>query len=436
MQILVPILYCLLFLYSIYALPAFKKSGLPFLGLSSLFLIKIVASVAMYYIYTVYYPIRNEADMFKYFDDSQHIFAAFKDSVLHFLRLITGIDIHNVELQKYFDQMNFWNRKFTYGIGNDNRTIIRINAIFMLFSGGNIWVHNIFASYIAFVSYFMIYRVFVSYAPHLRTFLIISIFLIPSSVFWTSSILKETIVVFGLALFFHGFHALHTKKISWKSLLILCLGIFFLISIKLYVLVALIPAALAYVLANKFPQKRIIYSYILVYVAVILAIIINQIGEIYPVLKTFANKRNDFITDTIRQTDAQSYIPIGYIKSNLLDFIKETPHALYRALFLPWIWNVQSFIQYIPAFEKLLMIILFIISLFFHKKQTREIKNLMWFSGTFTLGVCWIVGMTTPVVGAIVRYTVPVLPFLYTIFVFSIDWEQILRKFNYGRNTV
>ena len=136
------------------------------------------------------------------------------------------------------------------------------------------------------------------------------------------------------------------------------------------------------------------------------------------------------------QTNAQSFIPIGFIQGTASEFIQETPHAIYRALFLPWIWNVESVIQYIPALEKLLMLALLIVSIFFHKKQTREITNLLWFSGAFALGTFWIIGITTPVVGAIVRYTVPVLPFLYTIFVLSIDWKQIFRKLNYGRNTI
>src|SRR5690606_32940047 len=122
MQILVPVLYCILFLYSIYAHPTCKQSGLSFRLLSSLFILKLVASVAMYYIYTVYYPVRDEADLFKYFDDALHIFSSGKESPIHFVRFITGIDIDHIELQKYFDQMNFWDRKYTYGIGNDNRT--------------------------------------------------------------------------------------------------------------------------------------------------------------------------------------------------------------------------------------------------------------------------------------------------------------------------
>lgn len=436
MQILLPVLYCILFLYCIYTHPACKQTGLSFRLLSSLFIIKLVASVAMYYIYTVYYPVRNEADLFKYFDDALHIFSSGKESPIHFLRFITGIDIDHIELQKYFDQMNFWDRKYTYGIGNDNRTIIRANALIMLFSWGNIWVHNVFASFISFISYLMIYRVFVKFAPQLHSLLIFSIFLIPSSIFWTSSMLKETIVMFGIAHFFFGIYALTNNRISVKNIGIISIGIVVLVSIKIYVLVAIIPAAIAYIISQKNTNKPVWHSYILAYTGMFLVICINQIAEFYPILEIFAFKRNDFITNTLTETNAQSYISIGYIQGTVSEFIQETPHALYRAIFLPWIWDVSSFIQCIPAVEKFLIIILLLVSIIFHKKQTREITNLIWFSGAFALGTFWIIGITTPVVGAIVRYTVPILPFLYTIFVLSIDWKQIFRKLNYGRKTI
>src|SRR5690606_8098210 len=105
--------------------------------------------------------------------------------------------------------------------------------------------------------------------------LIFSIFLIPSSIFWTSSMLKETIVMFGIAHFFYGIYALTYKQISAKNICIVSVGIFVLVSIKLYVLVAIIPAAIAYILSKKITHKPIWYSYILVYASVLLIICIN-----------------------------------------------------------------------------------------------------------------------------------------------------------------
>jgi len=45
-------------------------------------------------------------------------------------------------------------------------------------------------------------------------------------------------------------------------------------------------------------------------------------------------------------------------------------------------------------------------------KQTIERKNIFWFCVFFVLILFTIIGLTTPVSGALVRYKIPALPFL------------------------
>ncbi|MFO7868770.1 MAG: hypothetical protein R6U95_05675 [Bacteroidales bacterium] len=426
MNFILPLLYFILFTCILYRHPFFKKTQLPFWILAGIFILKIISSGIMYWIYTNYYPVRIEADIFKYFDDAKIIYSSLEHSVSHFFKLLFYDTNSHPELDTYYNALSFWKREIDYGLGNDNRTIIKINALIMLFSFGNIWVHNVCAGFISIFSYILLYKTIRSFNPKLNYFLFISIVLIPSGFFWTSAMLKETIVMLGLACYVYGFITAiknHKHVWAWISLIF---GIYILLHIKIYVLAALLPASLAYFVAHKITQKRVIYMYLITILIIVIGIIINNTYlHAIPILETFAHKRNDFIMDAAYYAHAQSYIPIGMLGTDIMSFIKETPFALYRATFLPWIFNSNSMIAIIPALENFLLLILIILACFFHRKTTRYEQNIIWFSCFFSITLLWIIGITTPVVGAIVRYKIPIFPFLYSIFVLIIDWQKI-----------
>ncbi|MFW5851000.1 MAG: hypothetical protein ACOCWB_02135 [Bacteroidota bacterium] len=403
---------------------------LPFWILIGIFSLKIISSAVMYWVYTSYYPVRIEADIFKYFDDAKIIFSSLEHSAWHYIKLICDIDISHPQLNQYYDKMEFWDRKIDYGFGNDNRTIIKANAIIMLFSFGNIWVHNVFAGFISIFSYLLLYKIIYSYNPKLQYALLISIVLIPSGFFWTSAMLKETIVMLGLACYVYGFISVLTKQKKYLSWLSLIIGIFILLHIKVYVIAALIPASLGFLIAYKLPQKRVSYVYIISMLVLILGIIINNTYlHAVPILEKFADKRNDFIMDVVYYAHAQSYIPIGFIDANIMSFIKDTPASLYRAVFLPWLWNTSSLLGIVPALENLMLIILGLLACFYRRNLDRSQQNIIWFSLIFSITLLWIIGITTPVIGAIVRYKIPVFPFLYSIFALIIDWDKLYLKY-------
>lgn len=433
MHIVLPLLYVAVFVYIIYKHPAFAKLHIPLWVLLVVFFLKIIASGVLLWLYTYYYPNRIEADIFKYYDDALVIYSSLHDSVWHFSRFITGIDISNPALDVYFDDMQFWDRKIDYGVGNDNRTIIRVNALVMLFSFGNIWVHNVFASFASLLAYLMIFSVFKQQLQQYNYVLFAAVVLIPSSIFWTAALLKETLVMCGAACFIWALHRFVTHGMRVSYVLIYLLGLYILLQIKIYVLVALVPAAISFYIAGTVSRFRVSHIYLFIYGLSILGVVLNHtLIQAVPFLETFAYKRNDFIMDAAYYAHAKSYIPIGFLGTSLIDFIQETPHALYRAICLPWIWDVRSFLDVLPAAENLLGIILLCVSIMYPKRQSRGAANLIWFSALFSLAVFWMVGITTPVVGAIVRYNVPILPFLYSTFVLLIDWNKLTGLKKYG----
>ena len=439
MNVILPLCFIAIFIVIIYKHGFFKNSGLSFQILIGLFLLKIVAACALHFLYSFYYTERLEADIFKYFDDALILFKSCKDSPVLFFKLFFSIDIHNPALTPYYDALNFWERKIDYGIFNDNRTIIRINALLMFVSWGNIFVHHIIASFVSLIAFLLIFKVFTYYFQQHTTLFIISIFLIPSSLFWASALLKEMVVMLGLGLLLYGIHS-YTITSYRKYIIIIGLGILVMSTIKIYVIVACIPAILSFIISHTFQHMSSWKIYISIYTLSIVSVIINHYVHIVPFLETIASKRNDFIMDSAYYAHARSYIEIGMLKSTLSAFIYETPKALLRAFQLPTITHIQSPIEILPAIENFVGLLLVICMIFWFKKPNKKQQNIIWFSVFFSIGLLWFVGISTPVVGAIVRYKMPMLPFLYTSLALCIDWKAcknvFVRKDIYGSSII
>src|SRR3954470_13055434 len=70
------LLYTLIIFYSIYKLKFFQLEGLGKWTPSLFFLLKIIAGIALWLVYTYYYTDRSTSDIWKYFDDGKVMFGA------------------------------------------------------------------------------------------------------------------------------------------------------------------------------------------------------------------------------------------------------------------------------------------------------------------------------------------------------------------------
>ena len=429
MNVILPLCYIIIFAFIIFKSKFFTSSGLSYKLLLGIFGVKIISAFALHYLYSLYYTERIEADIFKYFDDAYIMFQSFSHKPSDFFRLFFGYDLQNESLDVYFKYMNFWVRKIDYGLFNDNRTIIRINVIIMFFSWGNIFVHHIFASFISLFAFLLIFKVFDNLFPNRKTILVLCIFLIPSSLFWASAMLKECIVMLGLGMFVYSMYFLSQKKYSVQLFILFFVSILLLMTIKIYVLAALLPAVIAY-FGSFYCKKISIWKFYFGFLLCLIGVIIcNQLLHGISIFEIITSKRNDFIVHINNFSNARSYIDIGILKPSLWAFAVETPLAIFRSITLPFIWNVSQVIEILPALENFVLIILVVCMFFYYKKPDALQVRFIWFCLFFSIGLLWFVGITTPVIGAIVRYKMPILPFLYTTFALLIDWQKVIQLF-------
>ena len=125
------------------------------------------------------YTDRATAGVFKYFDDSAHMFKALYDRPVDYLRMLFGIGNDTPEfLARYYAEMNNWERHFESNLYNDAHTIIRYNAVVRLISFGEFHVHTVVSAFLSLTGMVGIYRAFVGSLPGLERILAVVVFLL------------------------------------------------------------------------------------------------------------------------------------------------------------------------------------------------------------------------------------------------------------------
>ncbi len=426
LNILLPLTYLAFFLWLIGKLNYFKTSGFSSISLQFAFLIKAFCGLVIYLIYTYYYPVRMEADTFKYFDDSKYLYNALWEHPLDYFKMLFGINCENdYFLKQYYSDMYNWYRSYDNGLLNDNRLVIRLNAFVRLFSFGNYHVHSLFFNFLTFIGSYSLARLFLVFSESKwKTYLVV--FLIPSFVFWSAGILKESILIFALGSFTWNVYKLisGSHKISTYLWILFLIPILFIM--KFYVFVALIPAILAWWISQK--TKRTISIHLVTIVACLLvALGIGTIFPTYNFLVIMAAKQGDFI-NLANFLKVNSSIYMDYLEPNLWSFIKASPKAFINTLTRPWPTELKGILFYPPLFENLFIIFILFIGWFYRKKVNPQQWKFIIFCLTFSILLFVIIGLTTPIIGAIVRYKIPAIPFLIFVALLFLDDSKLPQK--------
>ena len=424
MEILLTILYCLLFIFLIYKLDFFDINGVARKYLVGVFLLKIAAGIIMYVIYTRYYTDRSTADIFKYFDDSKVMYDTLWHHPIDFFKMLTGIGNNSPYFDLYYKQMNHWYRVFESNIYNDSHTIIRINALIRIFSFGYFNVHTVFMCFISFTGLVALYKFFAVYLADKKRELFVAVFLLPSILFWGSGVLKESILLFGMGMLLYHLDSLAREKFSFFRLFWLLFSMMLLIYTKYYIFIILIPLLISFLWCKFTNERYCLIKYIVVIALYIFAgLHIQWVFPAYNLLEIISQKQNDFI-GLAKEMHSGSLLTQQLLHPELIPVLKEIPVAFYNTLFRPYIFEPNSLLMLFSAIENLILILFMILCLVF---PLRKIPHkpvlylcLFFFVGTFTL-----TGLISPVMGAIVRYKVPAMPFMVIFFIMMLNTRKI-----------
>ena len=417
--------------WSISKLDFFKNGPFSIRSLQLAFLLRIAMGFGLFLIYSYHYPSRQDADTFKYFDDSQYMYDAFWINPEDYFKMLFGINCNTEYFNtEYFNNMSNWVRSYDNGLFNDNRLMIRANAFLRIFSFGNYHVHSIILAFLAFMGSFSLSKLFFEVSRS-KVLTYIAVFLVPSLVFWSSGILKEAVLLAALGFFSYHFYQLFDSNRTWKNYVMLFLMSCVLIVLKLYVFMAFFPAIIIWLVVSKW--RRSLWVYLLMYILFIaIATLIGEINPRYDFVNLIVDKQKQFI----RLADfypVNSRFDLEVLTYEFWSLLLSSPEAIFNVFTKPWPNELNS-ILYIPSFIENAVILLLLVTTFVYRKA---LKVKEWDFVIFCLSFCIIlytvIGLTTPITGAIVRYKIPAIPFLMMAVFMLIDFDKIPIRFTQNK---
>lgn len=310
---------------------------------------------------------------------------------------------------------------------HDGRTfqMARISSVLALFTFDSYFLSTLLIAALSFGGIWLGYRTFVSYFPRIAGRLAIAFLFMPSAIFWGSGILKDTVTFCAACAWVHAVDEVFFKRRNQvgKSILLAVCGIA-MILVKPYVIMVMLPATLLWLFYKRVASLR----NVLVRFVLIPIMGVSLVGLTIFVLTRMGDMLDKFALDealesiSTLQRDMSGNTDYGDFKFDLGEFdgtwwgvVKKFPIATNAALFRPYPWEVRNAVTALSGLENLFVLGLTIFTLM--RAGVRftlrciVANPLLLMSMTFALLFSFIVGVTTPNFGALVRFKIPMMPF-------------------------
>ncbi len=377
--------------------------------------VKIVGALAVGFIYQFYY---GGGDTFNYHSHgSRHVWEAFMDSPIKGIRLLANDGDDYRDVYEYASKIVFFSDPQSYAI-------VKIASIFDLLTFSSYSSTAILFALVSFVGLWMFFLTFYEQYPSLHRWLAIASFFIPSVFFWGSGLLKDTVTLGCLGAATYSTYRIFIKKRFGIGFIILLLSALYgIYSIKLYILLTFLPAAILWIFIANLNAIRsqvvkiIALPFVLIaatslgYLAMLKAGEDNKKYSLNSLARTAQVTAYDIRYYTGR--DAGSGYSLGELDGTFGSMIRLAPQAINVSLFRPYVWEVRNPLMLLSAIESffLLMMSFYVI----YKKKSGIFSSLtnanILFCLIFSVSFAFAVGVSTFNFGTLVRYKIPLLPF-------------------------
>lgn len=302
---------------------------------------------------------------------------------------------------------------------SDKRALfmVKISSLILLLSLNNYWIASIYFSIISFLASWQISNVLNHYFPSNRSAIIFSFLFIPSVVFWSSGVVKESVALASLLCIASNFIWLYkNKKLMWWQWLISIICIWLLYNLKYYYLAVIMPVIITSLLVQRvvaYWQKRSFVQEMLLWLTVFCAfsLLVTQLHPNFYLSRFLSVIYSNYLA-FIDNSAPEDVMHFQYLSENWTNVMLLSPWAFVSGLFRPFIWESTNLLQAIAALENTCFLVLTISSLGALKNLSVHPERILIFA---TLVYCFILSvfltLSTPNFGTLIRYRVGFLSF-------------------------
>lgn len=409
MQVVVFLFYLLFIVWLVTKTKFFVATGLSKKVLVIIFVSKILAGLAYAYFYQLP-AYKDNADTYRFFEYSitetnfllQNPIGFFKD-VFAF-----GYDTRG---DIFAGENSYWNDL-------KSNVIIKILAVCNVFTFKNYYANIIIFNYLFLFGLMAVYKMMLPYFQSKKWLLILSIFFIPSFLFWCSGVHKDGFLFSAMGLVFYLFQEQLKMGFSFKKSVLLLLLMILIFSLRNFIFFGLVVCLFIWFISNG--RKRFLQTFLIFYgLAAFLFFASTVISSKNNLTTIIVNKQNEF-----NALSGGSRVITKTLEPTVASFISYFPLAVDMAFLRPHFSEIKNK-SYIPAFvESYLLIIVIILSILL-KMNNLKIPEIVIVFLVFSLSILMITGYTITFSGAIVRYKSIVLPFFLTSILYFLDEKKV-----------
>jgi len=203
------------------------------------------------------------------------------------------------------------------------------------------------------------------------------------------------------------------KRISFPSILVCIACAILIFALRNFVLLLLIPALLTWMLAERFPSRKIIATISVYGICVVLFFMMRYINSTLDFPAYIISKQNEF-----KSLGGNSQLQLPALEPSAASFLQFFPSAADIAFFRPHVTETEN-VAYLPSIAEnillYLLIIFALVKLAIRRDEQRPSSSavsFILFCYCFAISCLLLSGYTVTLTGAVVRYRSFVLPFL------------------------
>lgn len=300
----------------------------------------------------------------------------------------------------------------------------KITSVLALLTGNDYWISSLYYSLLSFFGAWYLCNTIARIFPGVKAAAVLAFLFLPSAVFWSSGIIKESITMAGLyflsALFLKVWK---NEKIPIVSVLLGIVSVIVIFKLKYYYLATFIPITVSVLIVKYLTEKLSVKKPVAVIALwmVLLACGFTAITFLHPNFSparvlTVITFNNKVFMDACSPEDVVHYYNLEPTWGSMMI---NAPWALIAGLFRPFLWEANTVFKFITALENLALLALTILSLRYVRNLLRTPEYLLVLA---VLGYCCVLSvflaLSTPNFGTLARYGAGYMPF-FALLVFN-----------------
>lgn len=319
-----------------------------------------------------------------------------------------------------FSVWSIWSGDFDPGnYARQPRVIffIQILSTLLFLSGGSYWIATLYFSFLSFVAsiYFVIQfnRLF----PELKPLAISCFLFLPSVLFWSSGILKDTVSFSAFIILIAQILKLYKGvRLNFLEMLIGILSLLILFKIKHYLLITALLFTGIILAIVWFKKLSGTIKWIAPIISILAFFLMTQFVHPYLTINRIPQTIYDNNTTITNNTSEEKKLGIVLENPDWVSVVKASPEALSTGLFRPNLFDKTPIWGLWHKIENFTLLSLVFLSLLIAIKNKPSVN--WWLivpSLLCILMLATLLAMTTPNLGTLVRYKNAFMPFFFLI---------------------